>query len=102
MRERELRDAQNELERIRVERDDWEQAAMRHKVDYEDAHTLIDSLRRDLQVEREAREQEADQLEIERERCTNLQSVLEDFQAGGFSQTLPCPVYFVPRSADIA
>jgi hypothetical protein len=38
--------------------------------------------KRDLELEREARKREAADLSFEREKATNLQSVLEDFQAG--------------------
>jgi hypothetical protein len=37
--------------------------------------------KRDLELEREARKRESGELEFEREKATNLQSVLEDFQA---------------------
>jgi hypothetical protein len=81
-RERELLEVQSELERVRVERHEWEQVAMREKVEGADALTLVETLRRDLDLERRAREREGAELESERERAVNLQSVLEDFQAG--------------------
>ena len=83
-RERELRDTQMELERCRMERDEWERSAMQEQVISEDAKTAVESLRRDLELETAARVREGAELERERERADNLQSVLQDFQAGMF------------------
>ncbi|EAU89498.2 hypothetical protein CC1G_07724 [Coprinopsis cinerea okayama7 len=80
-RERELREAQLELEKCRMERDEWERMAMQEKAIAEDAKSTIDGLQRDLDLEREAREREASLLEEEREKSANLQSVLLDFQS---------------------
>lgn len=80
-RERELRDVQAELEQIRIERDEWEQKALQEHVLLDEVRTQSESLMRDLEVEREAREREYRDLEAEREKSANLQSVLEDFQA---------------------
>ena len=82
LRERELRELQSELEQCRMERDEWEQKALQEHIVADETKTSLDSLRRDLEVEREARIQESTQLEVEREKAANLQSVLEDFQAG--------------------
>ena len=82
LRERELRELQSELEQCRMERDEWEQKALQEHIVADETKTSLDSLRRDLEVEREARIQESTQLEVEREKTANLQSVLEDFQAG--------------------
>jgi hypothetical protein len=84
-RERELRETQMELERCRMERDEWERSAMQEQVIFEDAKTAVESLRRDLELETAARTREGAELERERERADNLQSVLQDFQAGMFS-----------------
>jgi hypothetical protein len=67
-----------------MERDEWERTAMQEKVVGDEARTAIESLRRDLELERAAREREAGQLEFQKEQSNNLQSVLEDFQAGMF------------------
>ncbi|KIM46665.1 hypothetical protein M413DRAFT_440265 [Hebeloma cylindrosporum] len=80
-RERELRDTQLELERCRMERDEWERSAMQEQVISEDAKTTVESLRRDLELESAARAREGAELEREREKADNLQSVLQDFQA---------------------
>ncbi|KAH9941857.1 uncharacterized protein BXZ73DRAFT_41364 [Epithele typhae] len=81
LRERELRELQAELEQCRIERDEWEQKALQVHVSADEARTIADSLRRDLEVEREAKQRVEMGLEIEREKCSNLQSVLEDFQS---------------------
>ncbi|TFY67542.1 hypothetical protein EVJ58_g1566 [Rhodofomes roseus] len=81
MRERELRETQTELEQCRMERDEWEQKALQEHVSADEARTALANLRRELEVERTAREMTATELAVEREKCVNLQSVLEDFQA---------------------
>lgn len=83
LRERELRETQSELERCRMERDEWERALMQERVVLNEASVSIDGLSRDLEIEQEARRRDVGALEVERERANNLQSVLEDFQAGG-------------------
>ena len=85
LRERELRETQSELERCRIERDEWERALMQERVVLNEARVSIDALSRDLEIEQETRRRDVEALETERERATNLQSVLEDFQAGGLS-----------------
>ena len=82
LRERELRETQSELERCRIERDEWERALMQERVVLNEARVSIDVLSRDLEIEQEARRKDMEALEVERERAGNLQSVLEDFQAG--------------------
>lgn len=81
-RERELRETQAELERCKLERDEWERSAMQEKVAADEARLSLEELRRDLEVEREARLRGMSELEAEQEKASNLQSVLEDFQAG--------------------
>ncbi|KAL0959732.1 hypothetical protein HGRIS_011423 [Hohenbuehelia grisea] len=79
-RERELRETQTELERCRLERDEWERTAEQGKVVLEEAKTALEEFRRDLEIETEAREQAEAALEAEKEQVTNLQAVLQDFQ----------------------
>ncbi len=81
LRERELRELQAELEQCRIERDEWEQKALQEHVEADEARTTADSLRRDVEIEREAKRHAETHLEVEREKCVNLQSVLEDFQS---------------------
>lgn len=82
LRERELRELQAELEQVRLERDEWERKALEEHVNADEARSSLENARRDLEIEREAREREASALQVEREKVGNLQSVLEDFQAG--------------------
>ncbi|KAF7344534.1 Guanylate kinase [Mycena sanguinolenta] len=81
VRERELRETQTELERCRMEKDEWERMALQDKVLADEARSNAEMYRRDLELEREARERDAAELESEREKSENLQSVLQDFQA---------------------
>ncbi|TFK48971.1 hypothetical protein OE88DRAFT_1757967 [Heliocybe sulcata] len=81
LRERELRELQSELERCRIEKDEWEHAALHERAFADEARVTIETLQRDIEIEREAREREAVELETERENATNLQSVLADFQS---------------------
>ncbi|KAI0918396.1 hypothetical protein AcV5_002395 [Taiwanofungus camphoratus] len=81
MRERELRETQGELEQCRIERDEWEERANQAFISADEARAALNNVRRDLEVERAAREREEAEFMVEREKCNNLQSVLEDFQA---------------------
>ena len=56
----------------------------------DEARTALENLRRDVEIERDAREAEHEELEKEREKTSNLQSVLEDFQLGQF-----VPIVFI-------
>ena len=82
VRERELREMQVELERCRIERDEWEREAMEGRIALDEAKSSVENYKRDLEIEREVRERKEAELEAEREKAINLQSVLEDFQAG--------------------
>lgn len=81
-REKELRETQLDLERCRMERDDWKRCAEQEKAISEEARSTVESLRRELEMEGEGRAREVVELDLERERAENLQSVLQDFQAG--------------------
>ncbi|KAG2156857.1 uncharacterized protein EDB93DRAFT_1125997 [Suillus bovinus] len=81
LRERELRETLSELERCRIERGEWERATMQEKMLGDEARLSLETLRRDLEMEREARDRESVELVAARETATNLQSVLEDFSA---------------------
>lgn len=84
IREQELREMQTELERCRIEKDDWEAAAHESKAKLDEARSALEGARRDLDLERQARLKDTRELEAERMKCDNLQSVLEDFQRGTF------------------
>lgn len=101
LRERELRETQSELEKCRIELDEWERALMQERVLLNEARVSIDALTRDLEMEQEARRGDVGALEVERERASNLQSVLEDFQAGGLFtfQDMPLSLMYMQRRA---
>ncbi|TDL22744.1 hypothetical protein BD410DRAFT_821056 [Rickenella mellea] len=80
MRERELRETQAELERCRIERDEWEQAMQTERVALDEAKSNAEGLKRELEMERQAHARIVRELEHEREKTENLQSVLQDFQ----------------------
>lgn len=48
----------------------------------DEARSLLDATRREWELEEAQREKEAQDLAMEKEKSANLQSVLEDFQAG--------------------
>lgn len=81
-RERELREAQVELERCRMERDEWERAAMHSKAILENSSSSAEASERELVIERDAHARDLAELTAEREKSQNLQSVLQDFQSG--------------------
>lgn len=81
-RERELRETQLELERCRIERDEWERSALREQTVSEELRSTVDELRRDLQLLGAVKDKDAQELEHERQKTANLQSVLQDFQTG--------------------
>ncbi|KAJ7792926.1 hypothetical protein B0H14DRAFT_2928687 [Mycena olivaceomarginata] len=59
---------QTELERCRMEKDEWERMALQDKVVADEARSNAEMYRRDLELEREARERDAAELESEREK----------------------------------
>jgi len=80
-REREFIELQGELERHRMERDEFEHALMTERVVSDEAKAELTTKRRELELEREARAKDLEELEREREKSGNLASVLEDFQS---------------------
>lgn len=71
-----------ELERIRVEKEEWERIAQEEGVRSEQLKAQVDALTRELEVEASEREAQAREVIREKKTSANLQSVLEDFQAG--------------------
>ena len=94
-RERELRESQGELERCRLDRDEWERVALQERAVADDAKSSAEILRRDLELEVAAMGRLDAELQAEREKSTNLQSVLQDFQSGMLSTRL----YFIRLTA---
>jgi chromosome segregation ATPase len=84
-RERELHDLRGDLERTRIERDDFAALAEQEHALREEARDSVDVLRRDLELERELRARLEYEFATEKEKTANLQSVLEDFQSGKFT-----------------
>jgi chromosome segregation ATPase len=84
-RERELRETQIELERCRMERDECERSALQEQAISEELRSAVDELRRELQLLGAKKDKGALDLEHEREKTANLQSVLQDFQIGAFN-----------------
>ncbi|KAG5349513.1 hypothetical protein C0989_003342 [Termitomyces sp. Mn162] len=80
LQERELREAQTELERCRMERDEWERTALQERVMSDDLKSSVETYKHELELEREVRDRELVKLEAEKEKSQNLQSVLQDFQ----------------------
>lgn len=66
-----------------MERDEWEREALEGRVGLDEARTAAENYKRDLEIERDGRDRQQAELETEREKTLNLQSVLEDFQNGG-------------------
>ncbi|KAF8314968.1 hypothetical protein DL93DRAFT_2036492, partial [Clavulina sp. PMI_390] len=71
-----------ELERMRQERDEWERAAQDEALRNEQLTAQVEALSRELEVEAAEREAQAREVIREKKTSANLQSVLEDFQAG--------------------
>ncbi|KAG5641132.1 hypothetical protein DXG03_005946 [Asterophora parasitica] len=81
LRERELRETHTELERCRMEREEWERTALQERALVDDLRSSVETFKHELEMEQEARERELLELKSEREKSSNLQSVLQDFQA---------------------
>ena len=74
---------------------------MQERVLLNEARVSVDALTRDLEMELEVRRGDVGVLEVERERASNLQSVLEDFQAGGlliFQDMFPSMMHVQQRT----
>ncbi|KAG9033930.1 hypothetical protein FS837_002314, partial [Tulasnella sp. UAMH 9824] len=81
IREGQILELQNELEICRTERDEWERVAQQESMAADEARMLLETARREWEIEEAQREKEAQDLAMEQEKSANLQSVLEDFQA---------------------
>lgn len=82
-RERSLREAQEDLERVRTEREEWEGEAMRERVRREEVVARLGQVEFDFVAAKEEREMLRDERDREAESAANLYVVLEEFQAGG-------------------
>jgi predicted nuclease with TOPRIM domain len=89
-RERALREAQEDLERVRMEREEWEGEAMRERVRREEVASRLGQIEFEYAAVKEEREIIRDERDREAESAANLHAVLEEFQAGTLS-FLPSP-----------
>ncbi|KPV75353.1 uncharacterized protein RHOBADRAFT_53339 [Rhodotorula graminis WP1] len=80
-REVALREAQEDLERVRIERDEWEGEAMRERVRREDQGARLGVVEMELAQAKADREVLREERDREMESAANLHAVLEEFQA---------------------
>lgn len=80
-RERALREAQEDLERERMEREEWETQAMRERVRREELQARCGQVEMELAQAKADREQFREERDREAESAGNLHAVLEEFQA---------------------
>ncbi|WVQ97025.1 hypothetical protein IAU59_004135 [Kwoniella sp. CBS 9459] len=83
---REMRELRGEMERLRVEREEWEVEAGRERERREIVEDEMRAIERRQRDERRELERAVHELEAERERATNLQEVLGEFQAAKDSE----------------
>jgi hypothetical protein len=79
---KEMRELRGEMERLRIEREEWEIEAGREKVrreEMEEDVRVYERMANDSTIELQRYKDEA---EGEKERSRNLQDVLSEFQAG--------------------
>jgi hypothetical protein len=81
---------QLELERVRLERDEFEQMYLREKVTCDERRTEGEGLVRQVATLDGERDRLGREVMDERERVANLQEVLEDFQNGEWSLKWVC------------
>ncbi|GAA5861069.1 hypothetical protein JCM8547_008024 [Rhodosporidiobolus lusitaniae] len=80
-REMALREAQEDLERVRIERDEWEGEAMRERVRREELGARCAQVEMELAQAKAERENLREERDREQESAANLHAVLEEFQA---------------------
>lgn len=83
-REISLREAQEDLERVRMEREEWEGEAMRERVRREELVARVSSLEVELGATKGERTILREERDKEAESAANLLAVLEEFQSGKF------------------
>jgi len=82
-----MRELRGEMERLRVEREEWETEASREREKREAAEDEMAGMeRREMENQREW-ERGREDLALERQRADNLQEVLSEFQAGESGRT---------------
>ncbi|WVW80348.1 hypothetical protein I302_102328 [Kwoniella bestiolae CBS 10118] len=83
---REMRELRGEMERLRIEREEWEVEAGREREKRESIEDELRVVERYQRDERGILESTLRELEEERQRATNLQEVLEEFQVAKDSE----------------
>ncbi|RXK42564.1 hypothetical protein M231_00118 [Tremella mesenterica] len=83
---REMRELRGEMERLRVEREEWETEASKERERREATEEEMNLLERRERDMRREWERAREELEMERERARNLQEVLGEFQAAKDSE----------------
>ena len=81
-RELALRDAQEDLERVRMEKEEWEGEAMRERVRSDELEARLGQVEMELAGAKGEREVLREERDREAESAANLHAVLEEFQAG--------------------
>ncbi|GAA5909812.1 uncharacterized protein JCM6883_003101 [Sporobolomyces salmoneus] len=76
-----LREVQEDLERVRIEREEWESEAMRERVRREEMQQLFGQVEMELATAKTERENLREERDREQESAANLHAVLEEFQA---------------------
>jgi hypothetical protein len=79
---REMRELRGEMERLRMEREEWEGEAGRERTRREAMESEMVAMERREREGQKEWERGKDELMVERERARNLQDVLGEFQAG--------------------
>ncbi|GAA5928671.1 uncharacterized protein JCM15063_003935 [Sporobolomyces koalae] len=76
-----LREAQEDLERVKMEREEWESEAMRERVRREEMQSIFGQVEMELATTKVERENLREERDREQESAANLHAVLEEFQA---------------------
>lgn len=77
-----LREVQEDLERVKMEREEWESEAMRERVRREEMQNIFGQVEMELANAKSEREVLREERDREQESAANLHAVLEEFQAG--------------------
>ena len=80
-REAQLREVTEDLERCRLEREDWENQAMKERVEREKLETSLHTIEREFATIKLEKHQLKEERDREAEAAQNLHVVLEEFQA---------------------
>ncbi|GAA6062091.1 hypothetical protein JCM10212_002341, partial [Sporobolomyces blumeae] len=76
-----LREVQEDLERVKMEREEWESEAMRERVRREEMQSIFGQVEMELATAKSEREALREERDREQESAANLHAVLEEFQA---------------------